>query len=149
MAAMADDPPTARAICESSGLTPYQVTERGDACVCFDDRGNEYEVPLFIFLTPRHLDGEEPEDNILESGEEPECDGPPFNFITRLASGRDLPMEVSKRSSVATLKRKIAKQVEGDATTCKVILRGLLLSDQEVVSDRVKEGEIVQVAIRK
>eukprot|EP00455_Lapot_gusevi_P037311 TRINITY_DN416_c0_g2_i1.p1 TRINITY_DN416_c0_g2~~TRINITY_DN416_c0_g2_i1.p1 ORF type:complete len:222 (+),score=47.19 TRINITY_DN416_c0_g2_i1:162-827(+) len=144
----AEDEVTARAILDSSGLTPWDM-ETSDALFCYDPTGKRYVVPLWVLHLPRNLLPDEaaatptPQPILIEEK------GVDLNFKIRLSTGTDVEVVMKSTDTITEVKKRIANQLSIATDRQRAIFSGGILQDgQQLGAVGIKDGVVLQVMVR-
>merc|ERR1719193_674315 len=142
---------TAAAIIEALGCTPLKPSISNKALSCYDERGHEYVMPMWLFEDPRNMVDLEGLNGDSGVDQEHVVDGEEVNetisFKVRLNIGHDLQIEMKQRDTIKQLKEHISALLNGlDPTRIKIIARGKLYSDSYLLSHPfpIKNGDLIQ-----
>ncbi|KAJ3183604.1 Ubiquitin domain-containing protein 2 [Gaertneriomyces sp. JEL0708] len=155
-----------RAACESQSLELAQAiidsanvtVPTGSLCDgCYDELGNSYVIPALCIVDPKNLirdrDKEKDDsetisdvklDQAMGSGA---AGGPTMELVARLSTGKDLKLAVTKKDTVASVKRLVEAQSALDGQrSIRIFYFGRQLDEQTMIGDlKLSEGGIIQV----
>lgn len=125
---------------------------------CYDELGNQYQLPVYILSAPINMirEGDEKDENEeegikkkLQGGQKKEQEGKQINIRIRFSTGDDRKLTVNTSESVAAVKRSLARCTPGiDPNTVRFFFAGKqLYNKMSLSSAKVESNFTIQALI--
>ncbi|XP_064173566.1 ubiquitin domain-containing protein 1a isoform X1 [Anguilla rostrata] len=153
VAAEGNDLALAQAIVDGASIT----LPHGSLSECYDELGNQYQLPAYCLAPPLNLITERGEDDDATATDGPETPAattaaaPPkneFPLKVRLSTARDVRLSASMADPIGRLKRQLQAQEGIDPAHQRWFFSGKLLTDKTRLQDtKMQKDFVIQVIV--
>lgn len=137
-------------------LTGVEISiPNGTLTQCYDTLGNHYAIPKYCLSAPTNIiQAEKTVDESLESpdaggdGEESQSLINAVEIKLRLSTMKDVKVQISAKSAVRDLKKKLYQQEGIEPQKVRLLFSGRVLKDDDCIEDlKIPKGFIIQALV--